>query len=65
MYCGISNDVETRVSKHNSGIGAKYTRSRLPVELIAVSKDLTKIEALKLERHIKQLKPSEKVSAVQ
>ncbi len=65
MYCGISNDVETRVSKHNSGTGAKYTRSRLPVELIAVSKDLTKIEALKLERHIKQLKASEKISAVQ
>jgi putative endonuclease len=65
LYCGISNDIETRVSKHNSGIGAKYTRSRLPVELIAVSRDLTKNEALKLEHYIKQLQPCEKVSVLQ
>ena len=65
LYCGITNDVETRVSKHNAGAGSKYTRSRLPVELVAVSKDLTKNEALKLEHHIKQLKASEKISAVQ
>lgn len=65
LYCGITNDVGTRVSKHNAGTGSKYTRSRLPVELVAVSKDLTKNEALKLEHHIKQLKASEKISAVQ
>jgi len=65
LYCGITNDVETRVPRHNARTGAKYTRSRLPVELIAVSKDLTKSEALKLEHHIKQLQASEKVSALQ
>ncbi len=65
LYCGITNDVETRVSKHNSGIGAKYTRSRMPVELVAVSKGLTKNEALKLEHYIKQLQPSEKVFTLQ
>ena len=32
LYCGITNDLESRLSKHNSGKGAKYTRSRLPVQ---------------------------------
>lgn len=35
IYTGISPDVEARVQKHNDGKGAKYTRSRLPVKLLA------------------------------
>ena len=32
LYCGWTTDLAARVKTHNSGKGAKYTRSRLPVE---------------------------------
>lgn len=34
LYTGITNDLEARIVKHESGKGAKYTRSRGPFELI-------------------------------
>jgi putative endonuclease len=55
LYCGISNDLENRLTDHNSGKGAKYTRSRTPVELVAVSPEMTKSEALKLEYRVKRV----------
>jgi len=33
LYTGYTDDVERRLAVHQSGKGAKYTRSRLPVEL--------------------------------
>jgi putative endonuclease len=36
LYCGISTSVEKRIREHNTGrCGAKYTRSRRPVQLLA------------------------------
>ena len=32
LYCGITNDIERRLVAHNSGKGAKYTKSRMPVD---------------------------------
>lgn len=61
LYCGITNDVERRLVAHNSGKGAKYTKSRMPVEMAGVSSKMTKSEALKLERHIKQIPAGKKV----
>ena len=34
LYTGVATDIETRVAKHNTGKGAKYTRARLPVVLV-------------------------------
>ncbi len=34
LYTGVATDLAARVSAHNAGRGAKYTRSRLPVELV-------------------------------
>ena len=34
LYCGWTTDLGSRIAAHNSGKGAKYTRSRLPVELV-------------------------------
>ena len=48
--------------EHNSGKGAKYTRSRRPVELVGISPEMTKSEALKLEYSIKQLPADKKLS---
>ncbi|MDH5680208.1 MAG: GIY-YIG nuclease family protein, partial [Spirochaetota bacterium] len=33
-YCGVTNDLNKRLTDHNSGKGAKYTRSRLPVKVL-------------------------------
>ena len=46
LYCGITNDVEKRLVAHNSGKGAKYTKSRMPVDVAGVSSKMTKSEAL-------------------
>jgi putative endonuclease len=62
LYCGISNDLENRLTDHNSGKGAKYTRSRKPVELVGTSHEMTKNEALKLEYRIKRLPAGKKIS---
>ncbi len=34
LYCGWTTDLERRISAHNKGTGAKYTRSRRPVKLV-------------------------------
>ena len=52
------------MTKHNAGKGAKYTQSRLPVELITVSKELSKSDALMLEHYIKQQPAGEKIAAL-
>jgi putative endonuclease len=62
LYCGITNDLKHRLMEHNSGKGAKYTRSRIPVELVAISPEMTKSETLKLEYRIKQLPANKKIS---
>ena len=64
LYCGITNDITSRIEKHNAGKGAKYTQSRLPVELIAVSGELSRSGALTLEHYIKQQPAGEKIEAL-
>lgn len=60
-YCGITNNLKKRIETHNKGKGAKYTRVRLPVELIGFIEVENKSEALKLEYKIKQMKREEKI----
>jgi len=55
LYTGISTDVDARVSQHNEGKGAKYTRSRAPVKLVYMEPAETKGEALRREIAIKKL----------
>lgn len=61
LYTGISNNVDARVSKHNLGKGAKYTKTRLPVRLVYSKVIGTKSDALKEEYRIKQLSRLEKL----
>jgi putative endonuclease len=61
LYCGITNNLKNRLIAHNSGRGAKYTRSRRPVELVAASSEMTKSEALKLEYRVKQVPVGKKI----
>ena len=60
LYCGWTTDLEARVKAHNSGRGAKCTRSRLPVELVYSETYEDRHEALSREWHIKRLSRAEK-----
>lgn len=60
IYSGYSTDPLRREEVHNSGKGAKYTRNRLPVELIHVEIFENKSDAMKREWALKQLTHSQK-----
>ena len=60
FYCGWTTDLTARIDAHNSGKGAKYTRSRLPVELVYYEEYDTKHEAMSREWHIKRMSREEK-----
>ena len=64
LYTGWTNDLEKRIATHNSGCGAKYTRSRLPVELIYHEEFESKSAALKREREIKKLSREQKLELI-
>ena len=64
LYTGWTTDVDRRLKKHNSGKGAKYTRARLPVELIHYEQFETKQEAMKREYEIKQLTRKQKLDII-
>ena len=50
---------------HNSGKGAKYTRSRLPVELVYHEEYDDRHEALSREWHIKRMSREEKMKLIE
>lgn len=64
LYTGIAIDVSSRVARHNEGAGARYTRSRRPVELVYTEPAEDKGAALRREAEIKRLSASEKRSLV-
>lgn len=61
LYTGWTNDLNKRLQAHNSGKGAKYTKPRLPVELVYVKEHATKEEAMQDEYRIKQLPRRQKL----
>ncbi|CAJ1177625.1 UPF0213 protein [Companilactobacillus crustorum] len=60
FYTGTSNDVAKRVATHNSGKGAKYTKTRRPVKLMYTEELADKSAALKREIAIKKLSRQQK-----
>ena len=65
FYTGWTNDLEKRIEMHNSGKGAKYTKARLPVELVYYEAFDTKEEVMSREWHIKRLSRSEKQKLIE
>ena len=59
-YTGYTNDLEKRLLAHNAGKGAKYTRNRLPVEIVYFEEYEDKSEAMKREYAIKRLTREQK-----
>ena len=65
LYCGITNNLKKRLDAHNSGKGAKYTKSRTPVELLGTRLKMTKSDALKLEHRIKKIPAGRKLTELE
>jgi putative endonuclease len=65
LYCGVTKDIELRLLKHNQGKASKYTRARLPVDMVAVKNNLLKNEAFKLEYRVKRLPAHKKKTALE
>ncbi len=64
LYTGTSPDPAERLQIHNSGKGAKYTRSRLPVKLVYSEKCEDKGSALSREAEIKGMNRREKLELI-
>lgn len=60
-YAGYTNDLAKRITVHNEGKGAKYTRARRPVICIYNETFETKREAMQAEYAFKQLSRKQKI----
>ncbi|ABC82529.1 GIY-YIG nuclease family protein [Anaeromyxobacter dehalogenans] len=65
LYAGATNDLAARVARHAAGRGARYTRSRLPVELVWRERADDRGAALRREAALKRLRRTEKLALVE
>ena len=65
LYTGSTTDLARRLKTHNSGKGAKYTRSRLPVEYAYWEEAADKSAAFRREIAIKKLSIEEKLKLIE
>lgn len=65
LYTGYTTDPARRLEEHNRGVGAKYTRARLPVDLVYVEEGANKSWGLRREAAIKKLCRSEKLKLIE
>ena len=61
LYTGITDNIQRRLTQHNAGKGAKYTRGRGPVELLYQEEFASRAEASKREYQIHQMPRREKL----
>lgn len=64
FYTGYARDLDARVKTHNAGRGAKYTRGRLPVEVLYHETFDTQSEAMSREIKLKKLTRRQKQALV-
>jgi len=62
LYSGSTADPQKRLTAHNAGRGAKYTRSRRPVKMIALWQWPDKSAAMSAEARVKRLTREEKLA---
>ncbi len=60
LYTGITVDVEKRFAAHQNGKGARYTRSRPPLRILAVTLHEDRSSASRAEHAVKKLTPEKK-----
>ena len=64
LYTGITNDLERRITEHQSGQGAKYTKGRGPLQLVYQEAGEDRGLASKRENEIKSLDREAKLALV-
>ncbi len=64
LYAGSAKDLDARLRRHRSGRASRYTRGRLPVELVWSTEVSTWSEALRQERRIKALSRRQKLALI-
>ena len=65
LYTGITNNLDQRIEAHRSGKGARYVRSRLPIEILFSFTVADRSEALKWEAEIKRWPREQKLTFIQ
>ena len=60
LYTGITVDPQRRLRQHNAGRGSRYTRTRLPVDLVGSIALCSRSEAMRMDRRIKRWQPRRK-----
>jgi putative endonuclease len=60
-YAGIAIDVERRFLQHLFGLGARFTRARTPLRVLAAREYASKSEALRAELRLKALARGDKL----
>ena len=65
LYTGITTDLVRRHQQHNAGTASRYTRSRLPVEVVYRETRRSQSSALKREAAIKSLSRRQKLAMIQ
>jgi predicted GIY-YIG superfamily endonuclease len=64
LYTGIAKDVGRRCQQHNAGTASRYTRSRLPVEVVHQEVHASRGSALRREAAIKALSRRQKKALI-
>lgn len=64
LYTGVTVDLDRRLAAHAAGTASRYTRSRLPVEVVHREPARSRGEALTREAAIKRLDRRSKLALV-
>ena len=64
LSTGYTTNLAKRLQTHNAGKGAKYTKARLPVEMVYHEEYVTKEEAMRREAAIKKLTRKQKIELI-
>jgi putative endonuclease len=62
VYTGVAVDVQARFEAHVRGKGAKYTRARKPLRILASRRCAIRCAALRAEAALKKLERPEKLA---
>ena len=66
LYTGVTTDPQRRLRQHRGEIGggARYTRARLPIEIVYLESQSNRSSATKREAAIKRLKVKDKEALI-
>ena len=64
LYTGITNDIENRLTQHETGAGAKYTKGRGPFRIVYQEGAPDRSTASKREYEIKKMTKSQKLKMI-